>query len=240
MSHTLTTRQVTSLHTGAYLLPSDPDCPESIPVLAAAGLRIGVQIQDDGTVYVGINAEGAEASLRSPDGRLRGIEVDVPGEAQVRRQRANRSWSGVWKRLLRRSGTRLAASSLHQMTDIALELVIEDAHSELHRRAVLAIARELTVLCAERGWPAPVELRTASSYDDWDSTTGWSPNGVEIIFADHSRRVADFGRRELGESLATEMVRAYLAEAGEHHDPPQDAELVVTLTPSPGFHINRF
>ncbi|WP_331727409.1 hypothetical protein OG871_40355 (plasmid) [Kitasatospora sp. NBC_00374] len=240
MSHPLTPRQVTSLHTGAYLLPSDPDCPESIPVLAAAGLRVGVQIQEDGTVYIGINAEEADPSLRSTDGRLRGIEVDVPGEAQVRRQRAARPWSGIWKRLLRHSGTRPGTSSLHQMTDIALELVIEDAHSELHRRAVLAIAHELTMVCAERGWPAPVELRTASSYDDYDSTTAWSPNGVEITFADQSRRVADFGRRELGESLATEMVRAYLAEASEHQDPPQDAELVVTLRPSPGFHINRF
>ncbi|MFB7378079.1 hypothetical protein ACFC6U_01825 [Kitasatospora purpeofusca] len=236
----LTERQIAALHAGAYLLPADPACPESFPVLAAAGFRVGFQVQDDGTVYVGIDAQDAEASLRTPDGKLRGIELDAPGCTRHVRTRGLRSWTRIWRRLLGRRATSPGPTRLHLMRDTALESLIAAAHSELHRRAVLAAAEHLAEVCRERGWPAPREMRSFSDEDGYDGTTSWSPNGVEILGVDHSRRTVDFGRRELGESFATEMIRAFLSEASEHQEPPQDAALVVTLLPSPAFHIDRY
>ncbi|MEV7124317.1 hypothetical protein [Kitasatospora griseola] len=237
--HPLTERQIAALHTGAYLLPADPACPtESFPVMAAAGLRIGLQIREDGSFHLGVDSEDADASLRGPDGRLRGVEVHIPRGTRVRRQPLRRAGS-PWRRLVRRGVTRPSTSRLFRMNGGALEQLIADAHSELHRRAVLALAEFLPVACAERGWAQPVEVRCSSSYDDYESRNKWSPNGVEFVFADGSRRSADFGRREWGESLATEMVRAYLSEATEHQEPPFDSTLVVTLRPSPAFHIDR-
>ncbi|MFD5610508.1 hypothetical protein [Kitasatospora sp. NPDC127060] len=240
--HTFTEHQITALHASAHLLPADPGCPESIPVLAVAGFRIGFQVQEDGAVWIGIDAEQADAALHAPAGRLRGVEVDVPGCARVRRQPGPGGRTRAWRRLgrlLRRTRTTMA-DRLFRMQDTALELLIQEAHSELHRRAVLALAACVSEVCAERGWPAPTEVRSAAAYDDYDNKTEWSPNGVVVIGVDGSRREVDFGRRELGESFSTEMVRAYLAEATEHQAPPFDAELVVTLLPSPAFHLDRY
>ncbi|MFG2845932.1 hypothetical protein ACGF12_22600 [Kitasatospora sp. NPDC048296] len=239
--HTFTEHQLTALHTSAHLLPADPSCPQSMPVLAAAGFRIGFQVQEDGTVWIGVDAEQADAALSTTDGRLRGVEVDVPGCARIRRRSGPGIWARAWRRLrgLRRVRTTMA-DRLFRMQDTALEQLIQEAHSELHRRAVLALAQYVGEVCAERGWPAPAEVRSASVYDDYDSKTEWSPNGVVVIGVDRSRREVDFGRREVGESFATEMVRAYLAEATEHQEPPFDAELVVTLLPSPAFHLDRY